>query len=141
MSRLNIFIVAPSACIGKLLVGAEHRELTDFGEIARQVVFAAECRNGGNIRHILEPPPVLLFERLVDRSFLEATYASSLNPTKVRMIARHFKSELAKIIPKVTKTVLHGAQSTRVRRAEYPSDRVLLAGPSSALLCLLAGQR
>ena len=118
MSRLNIFIVAPSACIGKLLVGAEHRELTDFGEIARQVVFAAECRNGSDIRHILVPPPVRLLERLADRSFLEATYASSLDLIKVRMMAHYFKSELAKIIPKVTNTVLHGAQNTRLRRAE-----------------------
>ena len=45
------------------------------------------------------------------------------------MMAHYFKSELAKIIPKLTNTVLHGAQNTRLRRAEYFSDRVLLAGP------------
>ena len=84
---------------------------------------------------------MLLLERLADRSFLEAIHASSLDPRKVRMMVRHFKSELAKIIPKVTKTILHGAQNTGASRAECLSDRALLAGPSSALLCLLAGQR
>ena len=79
------------------------------------------------------PPPVPLLERLVDRSFLEATCASSLGLLKVRMMESNFKSELAKIIPKLTKTVLHAMQNYRFLLNEAPNDRVRLAGTASTI--------